>query len=137
MMIPCVSGPNLNTKEHKVRVAGDSHLKEIAARIDQFLTSKSEVSSSIKPGANTEESVGTMEKDFKRLGKSGVIIINRGANDISSMRTQTISAVGKMTCFVQKYNNTNIIIVNIPHRYYLDRTSVVNSEIHAFNRQLL
>jgi hypothetical protein len=42
-----------------------------------------------------------------------------------------------MTHFVQKYNNTNIIIVNIPHRYDMDRTSVVNSEIHAFNRQLL
>ena len=39
--------------------------------------------------------------------------------------------------FVQKYNNTNIIIVNIPHRYDLDRTSVINSEIQAFNRQIL
>jgi hypothetical protein len=53
------------------------------------------------------------------------------------MRTHTISAVGKMTRFVKKYNNTNIIIVNIPHRYDLDKTSIVNSEIHTFNRQLL
>lgn len=42
-----------------------------------------------------------------------------------------------MTCFVQKYDNTNIITINIPHRYDLDRNSVVNSEIHAFNRQLI
>lgn len=58
-------------------------------------------------------------------------------NDVSSMRAQMISAVGKMTCFVQKYNNTNIIVVKIPHRYDLDTTLVVNSEIHAFNRRLL
>jgi lysophospholipase L1-like esterase len=52
------------------------------------------------------------------------------------MRAQMISAVGKMTRFVQKYN-TNIIVVKIPHRYNLNRTLVVNSEMHAFNRQLL
>jgi hypothetical protein len=42
-----------------------------------------------------------------------------------------------MTRFILKYYNTNIIIVTIPHRYDLDRNSVVNSEIHAFNRQLI
>ena len=42
-----------------------------------------------------------------------------------------------MAGFVQKHNNTNIIIVNIPHRYDLDRTSVINSEIQAFNRQII
>jgi hypothetical protein len=73
-----VSGSNLNTREHKVRVLGDSHLKETAARIDQFLSSKFEVSSWIKPGAKTDELVGTMENDFKGLKKSDVIIINGG-----------------------------------------------------------
>jgi lysophospholipase L1-like esterase len=58
---------------------------------------------------------------------SDVIIINGGVNDISSTRLQTFSAVGKMTRFVQKYDNTNIIIVNIPHRYNLERNSTVNS----------
>jgi hypothetical protein len=64
-----VSGSNPNTKEHKVRVLGDSHLEETAVRIDQFLTSKFEVSNWIKPGAKTDELVGTMENDFKRPGK--------------------------------------------------------------------
>jgi lysophospholipase L1-like esterase len=58
------------------------------------------VSSCIKLGAKKKELVGTMEKEFKCLGKLDMIIINAGANDVSSMRTQTISAVGKMTCFV-------------------------------------
>ena len=40
-------------------------------------------------------------------------------------------------CFAQKYNNTNIIIVNIPHRHDLDRTSEINTKIRAFNRLIL
>jgi len=135
--IVCVAGSNLNTKEHKVKVLDDSHPKDTAARIDQFLTSKFEVSSWIKPGATMDELVGTMENDFKDLEKSDVIVINGGANDVNSRRSQTINAVGNMACFVQQYNNTNIIIVNIPHRYDLDRTSVINSEIQVFNRQIL
>jgi hypothetical protein len=71
------------------------------------------------------------------MGKSDVVIINGGVNNVSSMRTHMISALGKMTRFVKKYINTNIIIVNIPHKYDLDKTSIVNSEIHAFNRQPL
>jgi lysophospholipase L1-like esterase len=88
-------------------VIGDSHLKETAERLDQFLTSIFEVSSRIKLGAKTKEFVGTMEKDCKCMGKSDVIIINGGANDVSSIRTHTISAVRKMTRFVKKYNNTS------------------------------
>ena len=84
-----------------------------------------------------EELVDTMEKDCKYLGKSDVIVINGGANDISTMRSHTINAVGKMARFVQKYNNTNIIIVNIPPRYDVEKASVINSEIRAFNKQLL
>jgi hypothetical protein len=132
-----VSGPYPNNKENKVRVLGDSHLKDTAARIDQFLTSKFEVNSWIKTGAKTKELVGTMENNFTCLVKTDVIVINGGANDVNSMRSQTISAVGNVARFVQKYNNTNIIIVNIPHRCDLDRTSVIISEIQAFNRQIL
>jgi len=59
----CASGPNPIIKKHKVKVVGDSHLKKTTAGIDQFLTSKFEVSSWIKLGAKMEELVGTMEKD--------------------------------------------------------------------------
>jgi hypothetical protein len=75
--ITSVSDPNLNSKEHKVKVIGDSHLKDTAIKIDQFLTTKFEVSSWIKPGA--------MENDLKYLGKSDVIIISGGANDVNQI----------------------------------------------------
>jgi lysophospholipase L1-like esterase len=65
-----------------------------------------------------------------------VIVINGGANDIGSNRNKTNRVLVKMTQFMQKYNNTNIIIVNIPHRYDTDRNSMTNLEIQAFNRNL-
>ena len=41
-----------------------------------------------------------------------------------------------MMQFMQKYNNINIIVVNIPHRYNMDRHSVTNFETQTFNRKL-
>jgi hypothetical protein len=41
----------------------------------------------------------------------------------------------KMAQFMQKHNNSNIIVVNIPHRYDMDRNSVTNLEIQAVNRK--
>jgi len=37
---------------------------------------------------------------------------------------------------MQKYNNNNIIVVNIPHRHDLAKDSRTNLEIQAFNAQL-
>ena len=95
------------------------------------------MSSWIKLGAKTNELVSSLENDFIGLGKSDVIILNRGANDVSLVRSQTINSVRNMACFAQKYDNTNIIIVNIPHRHDLDRTSEINTEIQASNRLII
>jgi lysophospholipase L1-like esterase len=117
-------------------MVGDSHLRGTATKIDQYLNTKFEVCSWIKPGANTEELVNTLEKDFKCVGKIDVIVINGGANDIGSKRNQTNRVLVKIAQFMQKHTNTDIIDVNIPHRYDMDRNSVTNLEIQAINRKL-
>jgi hypothetical protein len=120
-----------------VKIVGDSHLRGTAARIDQYLNTKFEVCSRFKLGANIEELVDTLEKDFKCLGKKDVIVINRGANDIGSKRKQISGVLVKMTQFMQKYNNNNnVIVVNIPHRHDVDMNSETNLEIQTFNRNL-
>ena len=81
--------------------------------------------------------LSTLEKDFKCLGKKDVIVINGKANDIGSKRNQTNKVSVKMAQFMQKHSNSNIIVVNIPHRYDLDRNSVSNLETHAVNRKLI
>jgi hypothetical protein len=57
-----VTCTNFNNKEHKMKIVGDSHLRETATRIEQYLNTKFEVCSWIKPGANTEELVNTLEE---------------------------------------------------------------------------
>jgi len=41
-----------------------------------------------------------------------------------------------MTKFMQKYNNTNIVFVNIPQGHDLPKDSRINLEIQAFNAKL-
>jgi hypothetical protein len=52
----------LNNSEHKVKVVGDSHLRGMAAKINQYLNLKFEIFSWIKPRADTKELVDTLEK---------------------------------------------------------------------------
>jgi hypothetical protein len=111
----------VSTTRNPVKILGDSHLKETATKIDQYLNTKFEVCTWVKPGANTEELVTTLEKDCKCLGKK---------------RNQTNKVLVKMAQFMQKDSNSNIVVVNIPHRYDMDRNSVINLEIQAVNRKL-
>jgi len=104
---PNVPGANLNNKEHKVKIVGDSHLTGTATTIYQYLNTKFKDCSWIKPGANTEELADTLEKDFKCLGEKGCDLINGGANDINSKRNQTNKVLVKMTQLMQKHNNSN------------------------------
>jgi len=214
---------SLTGKKHKVKIVGDSHLKGIAIKIGQYLNTKFEVCSWVKPGAKTEELVNTLEKDCKCLDKNNkddlviinggvktdelantlenrgtkteelvntlekvhkcldkndvvvsnkgakteklentlvngevkteelvntlekdckcldkndVIVINGGVNDISTQKNQINKVVVKMARLMQKCSNSNIIVVNIPHRYDLNRNSVINLEIQAFNKKL-
>ena len=61
--------------EHKVKIIGDSHLKGSAARINQYLNTKYQLTSFIKPGANMNHLVQFKDKELKSLGKKDVIIV--------------------------------------------------------------
>ena len=65
------AGAKLNKFELKVKIIGDSHLKGNAARINQYLNTKFEACSLIKPGANAKQLVDSLETDFKCLGRKG------------------------------------------------------------------
>ena len=121
---------------HKVKILGDSHLRETASKIDQYLNTKYEVNSWIKPGANTEEIVNILVGGLKCLGTQDVIVMNGGSNDIGSKRNQIHKVLVQMKQFIQENTHSNIIIVNIPPRHDMNRNSVTNLEIRAANRKL-
>ena len=112
-----------------MKIIGDSHLKGSAARINQYLNTKFEVCSFIKPGAHTNQLVHSQEMEFKCLGRKDVIV----TNDIDNNRILKNGVSVMMTQFMQKYNNTNIIVANISHRHDLAKDSRTNLEIQAFN----
>jgi lysophospholipase L1-like esterase len=131
-----VAGSKCNNIDHKVRKIGDGHLRDTSARINQYLNTKLEVCSLIKPGAYAKQLVGSLKTDFECSGEKGVIVINGGANDIDKHSNNMKGVLAKMTQFMQKYNKTSIIVVNIPYRHDLDKAAMINLDIRAFNRKL-
>jgi hypothetical protein len=118
-----------------VKIIGDSRLKGSSARINQYLYTKFEVCSSIKPGTCTNQIVHSQEMEFMCLGRKDVMVIYGGTNDIGSNNTKRNGILVMMTQFMQKYS-TNIIVVNIPHRHDLAKDSRANLEIQAFHAKL-
>jgi hypothetical protein len=119
-----------------VKIIGDSHRKGSAAIIRQYINTKSEVCSFIKLGALVNQLVHSQEMDFKCLGRKDAIVINGGTNVIDNKSTKRNGVSVMMTQFMQKYNNTNIIVVNIPHRHDLAEDSRTNLDIQVINTKL-
>jgi hypothetical protein len=132
---PGVPSSKRNKYDHKVKIIGDSHLRGSAARINQYLNTKFEVCSFIKPGALANQLVHSQEMDFRCLGRKDAIVINGGTNDIDHKSTKRNRVFVMMTQFMQKYYNANMIAVNIPHRHDLAKDSRTNLEFQAFNNK--
>jgi hypothetical protein len=121
---------------NKVEVIGDSHRKGLAVLINQYLSTKVKICSLTKPGARANHIVCSQINDFKCLGKRDSIVINGGTNDMDICNVKDKSVLISMVNFVQKYNNTNIVILNIPHRFDLMKLDKRNLCIQAYNSKL-
>jgi lysophospholipase L1-like esterase len=119
-----------------VKIIGDSHFKGSATRLNQYLNTKFEICSLIKSGARANHLVLSQEKELKCLGKNDVTFIRGGSNDIDRSNSKESGILALMIHFIQKYNNTNIIILNIPHRHNLANVAKINSCIQAYNSKL-
>jgi hypothetical protein len=119
-----------------VQIIGDSHLKSNSIKINQFLNTKFSVCNIIKPGASINQLVPSQEEELKDLGEKDVIVISGGTNDIDNNSDKGSEVLSKMTKFMQSYNNTNIVIMSIPHKYDLDKDSRINLAIQKLNRKL-
>ena len=125
-----------NKHVHKVHIIGDSHFKGIAAKIKQYLGSNYVVSSFIKPGANVKQIVEAQEIEFECLGGNDFIVINGGSNDLANNSSEDNSVLSCLLNFVNKYPNTNVLILNVPIRYDSLTNYRINQEIMNFNDTL-
>jgi hypothetical protein len=123
-----------NVKKHAVRIIGDSHSRGNTIRISELLGNKYEVCGMIKPGAGTTEMVAQVNANYRRMGKKDAIVMQVGSNDVYKNNSKlALSLIGK---FCEEVTNTNLILLDIPHRYDLEEISCVNKEIQIFNRKL-
>lgn len=82
-----------------------------------MLSAKFEISGIIKPGASSENTVNTTTMDLQNLTTQDGIVINAGANDVYKNKKQI--AVTQIAEVMKNNYNTNITILDIPHKYDL------------------
>jgi hypothetical protein len=116
-------------KKHGIIILGDSHAKGIANELQYQLGYVFEVQGIVKPGASAEFIV-----------KSNVNLSKLTHDDfciIWGVRTkQEKKSLCSLKDFMNKYNQTNIIVMCVPQRYDVERSSCVNQEVKVFNRKL-
>ena len=80
-----------------------------------------------KPGAGAGVLVNSSTSDIEYRTKNDFIILMGGVNDVAKNDSKT--AVRHIRNFINSNSHTNIVIVNVSHRYDLMQSSCVNREI--------
>jgi len=121
-------------KGHKVILIGDSHARECAQKISNYLGNSYEVTGYVNPGTGLEVITHSAKKELDDLTQKDVVIVCGGANNIS--KNESVKGLRCVTQFVQHRRHLNMIIMNAPHRFDLEESSCVNREVKLFNRKL-
>jgi len=125
------SGKTVSTSKSKVIILVDSHLKGSVPRIDNYLSSKFVVSEFIKSVADFENIVGKTSLGSSRLSNKDVLGCNGGANDFYKINSKKV--ILQIMKFFQDNDKSDIIILDILHRYDWSDNSHVNKDIKTFN----
>ena len=74
------------------------------------------------------------KEEIEQLTQNDIVIVCGGTNNISKNESNT--GLRHVTHFVQNKRNTNVVIMDAPHRFDLEESSCVNKEVKVFNRKL-
>jgi len=74
----------------------------------------------VKPGVSTDILVKTASSEINSLTKKDAVILWGGLNEGNN---------NSKTHFVKNNNCTNIVLMGVPHRFYLPDTSCVNKKL--------
>jgi hypothetical protein len=93
-----------------------------------------EVLGIVKPGASTEVIINTVSKDIGELTYKDVVVVWAGTQDVA--KNESEKGLHQIKIFVENHNQTNVIVMSVPHRHDLEENSCVNEEGKRFNRKL-
>jgi hypothetical protein len=126
---------NLNNKElHTIIILGDSYIRGCAESAKDNLDETCIVTGIVKSGASVTTPSDSIKDTISTLGKKDILVFCGGSKDIS--RNNSRKRLRYISNFVGKYAHTNIVSLNIPHRYDLANWSCVNKKINIFNRKM-
>jgi hypothetical protein len=126
---------NLQNKEHKIVIIGDSHAQGSASNVKHNLSDNYRCSGFVGPGANIDTLISSVMEDVKHLTNSDTIVLMGGTNDVSKNSSQ--DGLKHIINFVKVNSHTNVILMSVPHHHDLFEWSCVYSEVKAFNRKLV
>ena len=117
-----------HSKKHRIILIGDNNIKGHASNLKSILSNNYEFYSITKPGSTTSELKESAKMEIRQLSHDDVI------NDYEMFNfDQTFLNIRN---FVMTNNHTNIILMNIPHRYDIPNLISVNMNIASLNRKL-
>jgi hypothetical protein len=130
-----------SSKKHRIIIIGDSNIKGYASSLQLLLNSNYNICSIVKPGSGSKELEVTANEAISRLTHDDMIILCYSTSDLNL--NNPWNSKGKFSCtyqnikkFLMKNNHTNILLMNIPHRYDIPNAVYINKIISMLNRKL-
>ena len=121
-------------RKQKVLILGDSHARGMAAELKHNLDKKFDVQGVVKPCSDLFSILNIGINEMTEFTTKDVIVVWGGTRDVS--RNETMVGLSHIRKFVEKYNNTNVLVMELPERCDLCSDSCVNFECKSFNRKL-
>ena len=121
-------------EKHKAILIGDSHARGCAEKLSSYLGNTYEVTGYVSPNTGLDVITNSAKEEIEQLTQKDVVIVLGGTNNIS--KNEANKGLKHVTHFVQNKRNTNVIIMDTPHRFDLEESSCVNKEVKVFNRKL-
>ena len=121
-------------KKHKVILTGDSNLRGYVHDLKPLLNNNFELYSVIKPGASSNELIDSAKIEINQLSQDDILVIGYGTNDYEANNFP--KTITNITNFIQVNNQSNIIVMNLFHRYDLPNPPTINKIITNLNNKL-
>jgi hypothetical protein len=125
---------NIATKKHKIIFMGDSQIRGYVSKLKPLLNKNFEFYSIVKTGSSTKKLNETAKKEIRQLSQDDLIVICSGTNDHETNKFSL--AFQNISNFIKANNHTNVILINIPFRYDLQNSALINDIIFTLNRKL-
>ena len=120
------------SKNHKIVLIGDSHIRGYANSLKPLLNSDYEFYGMVKPGSGCSELMFTASEEVKGLSQNDLVVCS-GSNYYSL--NEFSSTFQNIKNFLSINNHTNILLMNIPCRYDLPNSLPINKNISTLNKR--